>query len=377
MYVIDLLFTLLLLSGRNYLEIVNKMETQPLISVIIPVYNASRYISQCLESVLSQSYSKLQIICIDDHSTDPSLEILHSYAKQDSRITILTKENEGVSIARNWGIAEARGEYILFIDSDDWIEKNTCEIAVNNAMKGNYDVVMWSYIRERNGEQLPKKLYNSDVVFKTQSDVRSKLHRRMIGILDSELARPEDADALCTVWGKLYNSRIIREHNITFYDIREIGTYEDGLFNLDFFYYARSAFFLNRYLYHYRRTDNNSITNAYNSMMRIQWLKLFQILDDYISKNQLDECYRQALSNRIALSIIALGINIVSSKKNVVLQIAEIKQIITDKLYVDAICTLNKKYFPLYWKIFFSYVKNRNALGVYLLLIVIQKIRGK
>ena len=91
------------------MEIVNKMETQPLISVIIPVYNASRYISQCLESVLSQSYSKLQIICIDDHSTDPSLEILHSYAKQDSRITILTKENEGVSIARNWGIAEARG----------------------------------------------------------------------------------------------------------------------------------------------------------------------------------------------------------------------------------------------------------------------------
>lgn len=353
------------------------MEVQPLVSVIIPVYNASKHISQCLESVLGQSYKNLQIICIDDHSTDSSLEILYSYAKQDSRITVLTKKNEGVSIARNRGIAEAIGEYILFVDSDDWIEKDTCEIAVDSAMRGKYDIVMWAYIRERNGEHLSKRIYNTDMVFKTQSDVRNNLHRRMVGILGSELARPEDADALCTVWGKLYNAKLIKDNNILFYDIRKIGTYEDGLFNLDCFYYAKSVLFLNRYLYHYRRTDNDSITNAYNSMMRTQWLRLFQILDNYISEKQLGEHYRQALNNRIALSIIPLGINVVSSKEKVMTQIAEIKQIMTDDIYIDAIRTLNMSYFPIHWKIFFSFAKNRSSLGVYLLLIGIQKIRGK
>lgn len=356
---------------------VELMKTQPLITVIIPVYNASKHISQCLESVMSQSYNRLQIICIDDNSTDSSLDILYSYAKQDSRITVLTKENEGVSIARNWGLAEAKGEYILFVDSDDWIEKSTCEIAVKRAIEGDYDVVMWSYIRERNGEQRLKKIFEEDIAFKTQSQVRNKLHRRMVGILDSELARPEDADALCTVWGKLYHSKIIKEHNIKFYDIRKIGTYEDGLFNLDFFYYAKNALFLDQYLYHYRRTNKASITNAYNSRMKTQWLRLFRILEEYISKNQLDESYRQALRNRIALSIIPLGINVVSSEEKTMSQITEIKQIITDNMYVDAIRSLNMRYFPIHWKLFFGLAKNRNALGIYLLLLGIQKIRGK
>lgn len=353
------------------------IKTQPLVTVIIPVYNASKHISQCLESVMSQSYNRLQIICIDDHSTDSSLDFLYSYAKQDSRITVLTKENEGVSLARNRGLAEAKGEYILFVDSDDWIEKNTCEIAVKRAIEGNYDVVMWSYIRERNGEKRLKKIFKEDIAFKTQSQVRIKLHRRMIGILGSELTRPEDADALCTVWGKLYHSKIIREQNIKFYDIRKIGTYEDGLFNLEFFYYAKNALFLNQYLYHYRRTNNESITNTYNSRMKTQWLRLFQILEEYITKNQLDENYRQALRNRITLSIIPLGINIVCNEEKAISQITEIKQIITDNMYVNAICSLNMKYFPIHWKLFFRFAKNKNALGVYLLLLGIQKIRGK
>lgn len=352
-------------------------ENKPLVSIIVPVYNASNHLAQCLESILNQTYPALQVICVDDQSTDSSLKILCSYAERDKRITVLTKQNEGVSIARNYGLSKADGEYILFVDSDDWIELNTCEIVVKHALEGNYDVVMWSYIRERQEKSLAKRIYDKDVAFESIYDVRSKLHRRMVGILDEELSRPEDADALCTVWGKLYKAQIIKEQNIEFYDIRKIGTYEDGLFNLEFFRYAENALFLNQNLYHYRRTESSSLTTSYNPKMREQWAKLFQILRVYIEKYQLGECYGQALNNRIALSIIPLGINIVSSTEGVKSKITEIKQVITDVAYVDAIGTLSMRYFPVHWRVFFYLARCKNAWGIYLLLRGIQKIRGK
>ena len=296
------------------------MVKQPLISVIIPVYNASKHLEQCLESVLGQSYQALQILCINDCSTDNSLDILYRYTKDinsnssgwgnyrytkiDKRVKVITKQNEGVSLARNLALDNICGEYVLFIDSDDWIDLHTCEIAMNYAQKEDYDVVMWTYSRERQNESLGKRIYEKDIEFESQMEVRDKLHRRMVGILGDELSRPEDADALCTVWGKLYRADIIQKHKIRFYDIRKIGTYEDGLFNLDFFFYANSAMFINKPLYHYRRNVSNSVTNSYNSELRNQWKRLFYILDEYIAKYRLGENYEQALSHRIALSLI-------------------------------------------------------------------------
>ena len=353
------------------------MVKQPLISVIIPVYNASEHLEQCLESVLGQSYQALQILCINDCSTDNSLDILYRYTKIDKRVKVITKQNEGVSLARNLALDNICGEYVLFIDSDDWIDLHTCEIAMNYAQKEDYDVVMWTYSRERQNESLGKHIYEKDIEFESQMEVRDKLHRRMVGILDDELSRPEDADALCTVWGKLYRADIIQKHKIRFYDIRKIGTYEDGLFNLDFFFYASSAMFINKPLYHYRRTVSNSVTNSYNSELRNQWKRLFYILDEYIAKYRLGENYEQALSNRIALSIITLGINAVSNPGGLMKQLAEIKEIVTDEKYVESIKMLNKSYFPIHWKVFFGLAEHKSTIGLYLLLMGIQKIRGK
>ncbi len=353
------------------------MIKQPLISIIIPVYNASEHLEQCLESVLGQSYQALQVLCIDDFSTDNSLEILYRYAQIDERVKVITKQNEGVSLARNLALDNICGEYVLFVDSDDWIDLHTCEIAINYALKEDYDVVMWTYTRERQGESLDKRIYEKDVVFGSQREVRNKLHRRMVGILEDELRRPEDADALCTVWGKLYRADVIQKNKIRFYDIRKIGTYEDGLFNLDFFFYASSAVFINKPLYHYRRTVSSSVTNSYNSELRSQWKRLFRILADYIAEHRLGENYEQALSNRIALSMIPLGINAVSNSGGFMKQLAEIKEIVTDEKYVESIRVLNKSYFPIHWRVFFGLAEHKSTLCLYLLLMGIQKIRGK
>ena len=107
------------------------MANKPKISIIIPVYNVEKYLEQCLKSVINQTFKDIEIICINDGSTDNSLEILEAFQKQDERIKIINKQNEGQGIARNEGLKVAKGEYISFIDPDDWVAQGMYEFLYN------------------------------------------------------------------------------------------------------------------------------------------------------------------------------------------------------------------------------------------------------
>ena len=112
----------------------------PKISVIIPVYNVERFLKKCLESVINQTLSDLEIICINDGSTDKSLSILNSFAQKDNRIIVINQDNQGQSCARNAGLSIATGKYIGFVDSDDWIDLDFYEKLYNTAKKYNADI---------------------------------------------------------------------------------------------------------------------------------------------------------------------------------------------------------------------------------------------
>ena len=112
------------------------------VSVIVPVYNVEQYLARCLDTVLAQTYENLEVICVNDGSTDNSLNILEHYARFDSRIKIVNKENGGLGSARNAGIKEAEGKYILFLDSDDYIASFAVEHLVKNAEKNNADICL-------------------------------------------------------------------------------------------------------------------------------------------------------------------------------------------------------------------------------------------
>ena len=346
------------------------------ISIIIPVYNSEQYLKKCLDSIRAQTYNQLEIICVDDDSTDDSPVILEKYAAIDDRIKVIHKKNEGVSIARNTGLDNANGDYVLFVDSDDWIESTTCEIALKNLVEQNTDLVLWTYIRERKGESKEKVIFDTDLVF-TEEEVQKKLHRRMIGVINEELAHPENADALCTVWGKLYKRSIISRYNIKFYDIREIGTYEDGLFNLVYLQYVKKAVFLNKCLYHYRRTNDISITESYDKKLVQKWDKLFELMNQYIVHNELSVEYIEALNNRISLSLIPLGINEMTKKCSIIDKIKGIKQIVCKNEYIRAVKSLKIQYMPIHWKIFFRAGQRKNLFVIFMLLFLIQKIRGR
>ena len=335
----------------------------PLVSIIVPVYNAEKYLAQCLDSLVAQNYESIEVICVNDGSTDESLNIIKSYQAQDERIYCIDKLNQGVSAARNDALQAANGQLMMFVDADDWIESETVATAVNTLLETDSDVVMWPYVSEKQGRSDAKSIFPEDIVFQA-SEVPNKLQRRFIGLLNEELEHPELADSLCTVWGKLYRAEIIRD--ILFIDLKEIGTYEDGFFNLEAFGKVKKATYINQPMYHYRRTNVSSQTSVYREKLFSQWMYLFDLMQDYIDRNHLNEDYQEALRNRIALSIVGLGLNISSSGMSKKEKIKTVSRILNNRKYREAYEQLKLKWFPIHWKFYYFCAKHKLSIGVYL-----------
>lgn len=135
------------------------MEETPKVSIIVPIYNVEPYLRQCLDSLVNQTYKNIEIICVDDGSTDASSEILTEYALKSSKVRVIRQENSGLSAARNVGFSFATGKYVMYVDSDDWIDVCTCEKAVFKAEEHAADLVMWPYIREFPNHSAPKAIF--------------------------------------------------------------------------------------------------------------------------------------------------------------------------------------------------------------------------
>lgn len=349
---------------------------EKLVSVIIPVYNAQDYLQQCLDSVINQTWRNLQILCVDDGSIDDSLKILYEYALLDKRIQVSAKANEHVSMARNYALERACGEYVMFLDSDDWLDLETIEIAMQTAQEQSADVVLWSYVREMGTESRQKHIFCGDIVFEPEM-VRNQLYRRLVGPVGEEIAHPENMDALSPSWGKLYRTALIRDNHVAFYDIRQIGTFEDGLFNIELFSHVQKAVFLDRYFYHYRRDNNDSLTRIYKPKLPEQWDNLYQLITKHVDDRDLDDSFHTALSNRIALNLVGLGTNEMESEGSAGSKIGRIRDLLSKPHYRTALKKLDLAPLPIHWKIFFLGAKAGCAWSVYLLLLVIQKIRGR
>ena len=115
------------------------------ISIVLPVYNVANYLRKCLDSLVNQTFKDFEVICVNDGSTDMSLSILEGYSLTDSRFKIITQENRGLSGARNTGIKHVRGEYVLFVDSDDWLEDNALEELYNHVKGFNSEITMFKF----------------------------------------------------------------------------------------------------------------------------------------------------------------------------------------------------------------------------------------
>ena len=156
------------------------------VSIIVPIYNAEKYLERCLDSLISQSFRDIEILAINDGSIDRSLEILKRYESIDNRIKIINNSNVGVSETRNIGIMESKGEFIVFVDSDDWIDKDMIEKMYKFMTNEKSDMVICTYIREFREYSKEKKFNLPEINIYENEQVKNDLFRKLVGPLGSE-----------------------------------------------------------------------------------------------------------------------------------------------------------------------------------------------
>ena len=339
----------------------------PLISIMVPVYNVEKYLRQCLDSIVNQTYSNLEIILIDDGSKDSSGDICDEYAKLDSRIVVIHQENRGLSQTRNVGIAAAKGEYIMFVDSDDWVDREMCFVLLNSLLDNHAEVAMCSYVREYPDRSLPKEIYPTDMLFDNLA-----FQRRLCGLVGEELANPENLDSCNMMCAKMYPLQATQK--IKLVDFKEIGPSEDLMFNFELMTFVSRVVYVNRPMYHYRKVVG-SITISYKPHLVSQWETLYQKMQELIDANCLDESYKVALENRKALNILGIGMNYMQENVSFFKKYRNTRQAICQKK--KCLKQLSLKYMPMHWKLFYFCAKQRLVLPFCILIVIITKMRGK
>ena len=343
-----------------------------LISIIVPVYNTENYLEKCLYSLVNQTYKNIEIIIVDDGSPDNSMNIIQKFVLADNRVKVISQKNQGVSRARNTGMNNANGDYIMFIDSDDWIEIDTCEKAINASEKYNADVVFWSYIKEFSNSQKDNYLFDKTEIIWSEKNI-NQLSRRMVGLVGDELANPQSIDNLVTAWGKLYKKSVIGD--VRFTDTKIIGT-EDALFNIEVFLGINSAVYIPDLLSHYRKDNESSLTHNYKKKLVSRWREMYSRIKFLLDRNDMSREYHDALKNRICFGLIGLGINLAEDKKmSFKEKKKEIYNILSMKHYQIALKDLDFSYLPIQWKVFFKLAKNNNALLLLWLLEIMDYLR--
>lgn len=352
---------------------------KPYISIVVPIYNMEEYLPRCLDSLLNQTLRDIEIIAVNDGSEDNSLALLEKYAAMDSRLIVVNSSNQGVSAARNLGLLHCRGEYIGFVDPDDWVDHDMYEEMLAAAFEQDIDIVMCAYIREFGTHSKPKSFPLPDGTIYRDDDVQIQITRRLVGPIGPEVASPEHLDAWGTVWSKLYRSKLLRDAQCSFTDLKLIGSNEDTLFNLSAFGAARSFIFLNRPYYHYWRANETSITTSYKPNLAKQFLTLYAKMADASGERWQEQTYKTALANRTAMNVLGLGLNIVgvSNPASASGKMKELRTLLREPAYRDALGALRTEACPLPWRIFYGLAKRRLALPVYVLLSTLEVMRTK
>lgn len=267
------------------------------VSVVVPIYNVEKYIYRCIDSIINQTYSNIEIILVDDGSTDKCGEIIKDFSKADSRIKIIHKKNGGLSDARNKGMEYVSGEFVLFVDSDDWLDTKIIEEMINNCLKYNADIVQTAfYYAYDDYLLLDNRIFSKDDHIIILNNIS----------LMSELVINERVKNFA--WGKLYKTDLIK-------DI----PFEKGVLFEDVFWAHKVMHRVNKYVilnqplcYYYQRSDSIVSTYTLKNLDIIKGLKKrHKFIEEYY-KDLTDKSYKVILK----ASLINYNLLLVNSKKD-------------------------------------------------------------
>ena len=229
-----------------------------LISVIVPVYNAEKYIDRCLNSIVNQTYKNLEVILVDDGSTDNSKKIYDRFQKEDNRIKVIYQNNKGASAARNLGIIISKGEYISFVDADDWVDLKYFEILYNNLIKNNADISCCDNLRTSKHKSVFSNISKIYILDSTTNILKF--------YLEKELTSP---------WAKLYNKKFWKNNRFP------IGKTNEDIFTIfKVFFEAKKVVYSNEKLYYYFKNPTSTTKSKFtkkNLDLLFAWNKVVKI----------------------------------------------------------------------------------------------------
>lgn len=258
------------------------------VSIIIPVYNVERYLKECLDSIVNQTLTDIEIICVNDGSTDGSLGILEKYASEDDRIKIINQENQGQGVARNNGLNLATGEFIGFVDPDDWIDESMYEKMYNSAIENDCDLVECLYNKHYDTTNVTKKvvLKNIKKYYNKAFSLKSDKEYLFMG-------------HCAIVWNKLFKRELILKHNIAFENSK---INEDGIVSFSGRMYANKLFLLPLHLYFYRQRECSARYKKSD-----EYFSLIGVINNFVSAVKVAGFYNEykiELSNYIVRSLV-------------------------------------------------------------------------
>lgn len=270
------------------------------ISVIIPVYNVEKYLKQCLESVVNQTFRDIEIICVNDGSTDNSLGCLESYEKQDERIRIITQKNKGLSGARNTGMKYATGKYIYFLDSDDYLELNALEDLHSLGEEKSLDLILFKVLnfKDETGEKYSQRYFDMPYL----NDLKGR-------IFDYTDIRDEIISMNETVYSKFFKRELIEDC-----DFLEGYIYEDTLFLMDYIFDAKRMYFYDEYLYCRRIRDDSIIFT--DSKNQVDVITIFNNVMAKLKQSNHYDYYKEDLFNRKMYSVYNIYKNLTDDTKD-------------------------------------------------------------
>lgn len=280
------------------------METQKTtaVSIIVPVYNKEKYLSECVDSILRQNFKDFELILVDDGSKDSSWNTIKEYADKDKRVVPIHQENAGVSAARNAGLDRAQGKWICFVDADDYLPKNGLKILVEHAEECDADIINGNATRVEDNKQF--KIFN----FKDEV-VKSNIYPRLVHFAP---------------WAQLFKRNIIEAHHLRY--VRGLAYSEDNVFILHYSLYASSIEFVNQSVYNYRINSDSAIQNK--DYKKVAYHQMWAAHEVYKLKDK-ESSLRNFIINRTKI-LISSSINAYVYRAINVLKINDIIRLYSD-----------------------------------------------
>lgn len=304
---------------------------QPQISIIVPIYNVEKYLDRCIQSLLNQTLTNIEIILVDDESPDNCPAMCDDYAKKDSRIKVIHKKNGGLGYARNSGMEIASGQFVTFIDSDDYVDNNTFQKLFETAQGDNLDTCYYGFTYVlTNGTAYKKPEVEKATFFNGRKDVDSFL----LDMIGPEPSYPHDVKFSVSACKAIYSLELIRKNNLKFISEKEIAS-EDLLFHITYLHIAEHVGVLPDCFYHYCQ-NSESISHTYSDEKKRRIFKSMitakSMLAERFPVNQYfihyQRCLFLSLRGLIGHEVISRESKLTKTKQN-------IQQIFESKVYDD------------------------------------------